>query len=226
MNNAKTIVLITFILIFSSTAMALKNHSLPAPYNSINILNADYDGWLSEVNQKGLKRFIETLQPKIVVEIGSWLGLSAIFMALSLPSESKLYAVDHWQGSIEHHMNQEWSVKLPTLYHQFLSNVIHAGVTHKIIPARMSSLEAAKTLSVKPNLVYIDGSHKEIDVYNDIIAWYEKLEIGGILCGDDYSWGNQAIGGFVYNGVLKAAKELNMQVIVEGDIFWYLPPKK
>lgn len=226
MNKSKSMVLIAIILISSNTALSIKNPSLPVPYNSIDILNADYDGWLSETNQKGLKHFIITLKPKVVVEIGSWMGLSAIFMALSLPANSKLYAVDHWQGSIEHHMNQEWSAKLPTLYQQFLSNVIHAGVTHKIIPTRMSSLEAAKTLNIKPNIVYIDGSHQEVDVYNDIIAWYKKLEIGGILCGDDYAWGNEAIGGFVYNGVHKAAKDLGLQVIVEGNILWSFPPKK
>lgn len=226
MNKCKKIALIAGILMLSNSMLAIKNELLPAPYNSIDILAPDYHGWFREVNANRLRDLINSLKPKIVVEVGSWLGISAIYMARLIDAESRLYAIDHWQGSIEHRLDKEYSIKLPTLYQQFLSNVIHAGAANTIIPIKMSSLEAAKSLSLKPHLVYIDGSHKEEDVYNDIIAWYHKLEVGGVICGDDYFWGNEAIGGFVYNGVNKAARTLGVQVSVDENVFWQFPPKQ
>ncbi len=63
---------------------------------------------------------------------------------------------------------------MPAAYWQFLTNCKNLKLTNKIIPIRMTSLEAAKFLSIKPDLIYIDASHEEVDVYNDIMAWYPK----------------------------------------------------
>lgn len=199
---------------------------LPEPYKSVTLLTPDYFmGWFSHANRRMLKEFIETKKPQVIVEVGSWLGASTIFMAELLPEQGKVYAIDHWQGSPEHYADNDLQRRLPTLYQQFLSNVIHRNQAQKIIPLRMSSLEAASTLNVYADLIYIDGSHQENDVYNDIMAWYPKLAVNGILCGDDYAWGNDRLG-YVKNGVHKAAKQLNLKVNVVENVFWYFEAKK
>ncbi|MCX5921925.1 MAG: class I SAM-dependent methyltransferase [Candidatus Dependentiae bacterium] len=220
---------IKYILLSLSTILLTNltfsnNPTLPEPYKSINVLAPDYfEWWFPLANRKMLQHFITTMKPTVVVEIGSWLGASAIFMAGLLPDESKLYAIDHWQGSREH-FDGNYNRLLVKLYHQFLSNVIHSNVAHKIVPVKTSSLDAATLLDINPDLIYIDGSHDPVDVYNDIMAWYPKLAVGGIMCGDDYGWGNEQVG-YVNSGVDKAAAELGVSVSVIDDVFWYFPPK-
>lgn len=127
---------------------------------------------------------------KIVIEVGSWLGASTRHIASLLPSGGLVYAVDHWLGSAEHQQGQIfWNPALPHLYEIFLSNVIHAGLTEKIIPIRMESLEAAKQLNyVRPDLIYIDAGHETDAVLADLNAWYPYVQGHGILSGDDWGW--------------------------------------
>jgi predicted O-methyltransferase YrrM len=199
---------------------------IPEPYKSTILLTPKYfDGWFFPVNKKMLDYFIKNQKPLVVAEIGSWLGASTIFMAELLSDNAKIYAIDHWQGSIEHKTDNNFTDMLPSLYQQFLSNVIHRKQTSKIIPIRMSSMQAAQELNITPDLVYIDGSHDEKDVYEDIMAWYKKLQPQGILCGDDYGWGNSKLG-YVKNGVDKAARDLGVNLTVLEDRFWYFSPKK
>lgn len=194
--------------------VAINQTNLPAPYNSIKILPPDLHGWMSGENRKNLYNFITQRNVKTVVEIGSWLGLSATFMANILPEDGILFAVDHWLGSIEHYQNQDWKNRLKNLHQQFLSNVIHMNLAHKIVPCRMSSLEAAAALNIQADLIYIDGSHEEIDVFNDIMAWYPHLAENGILTGDDFGWSG------VRKAVYDAANQLGLEVKFEGN-FWY-----
>jgi hypothetical protein len=188
----------------------------PEPYCSINLLKPDSHGWFRSINRDYLALFMSQIQPKIVVELGSWLGASTIFMASQLPSDAKLYAVDHWLGT----GNQipEITSRLSNLYQQFLSNIKHAQLTHIVIPVRMKTDEAARALQIKPDLVYIDALHTEDAVFNDIINWYDKLNKNGICCGDD--WDAPA----VKRGVQKAAEKLGVEI--KSDIcFWYFDPK-
>lgn len=174
-------------------------------------------------NEKHLKRIIQEKKPKIVVELGSWLGKSTRFIAKNLLDSKingKVYAVDTWRGSAEHTSDRlDVKNKLPTLYQQFLSNCIHHKMTSIIIPIRMTTLEAAKALNVKPDLIYVDASHHEEDVYNDIMVWYKKLARGGIMCGDDWTWQS------VVNAVKRAAHELGQEIQFEYNFWWFKAKK-
>lgn len=118
----------------------------PEPYNSINDLPFDGHGWFINGNQ--LEPILNSYRPKTVIEIGSWLGSSTRFIAEHIPEGSMLYAVDTWRGSPNEPVHMQ-DPRLPFLYQLFLSNIKHAGLTHKIIPVRMESLEAAKALNVR-----------------------------------------------------------------------------
>jgi len=54
-------------------------------------------------------------------------------------------------------------------------------------------------------MVFIDANHSYEYVLADIIAWYPKIKIGGILCGHDYFDVDTPGRGHV--GVTKAIKE-------------------
>jgi glycosyltransferase involved in cell wall biosynthesis/SAM-dependent methyltransferase len=123
-----------------------------------------------------------------IVEIGSFMGLSAIVMAHALIANqnegARLYCVDTWQGSPEHQQMQV--VKEKQLYDIFIRNIQDAGVDHLICPIRKRSTEAAADFADESvDLIFIDGDHSFEACYADLKAWYPKLKSGGILIGHD-----------------------------------------
>ena len=183
---------------------------LPEPYQSINILPFDAHGWF--MNSEQMKRLIDDIQPKVVIEVGSWLGLSTRFIAEHI--SGKVYAIDTWKGTLNEDVHMK-DPRLPYLYQQFLSNVIHTNLCDKIIPIRMESREAAGALNIKADLIYIDASHDEESVCCDILQWNPHLNENGVLCGDDWCWETVRL------GVARAAASLDMDIIAEGN-FWRL----
>lgn len=127
-----------------------------------------------------------------VIEVGSFMGKSTRHIASCLPEEGILFAIDHWKGSEEHQEGGRFHDPIPIplsqLYNSFLSNMIHAHLTHKVVPIQMDSLKAAASLPIKADLIYIDSAHDVFSVYQDLIAWYPHLNPHGILCGDDWYW--------------------------------------
>lgn len=210
-------VFLSILMIFGNGI--IRSQSIPEPYSSINDLPIDMQGWFSEENKNNLERFINIYKPKIIVELGTWLGTSAIFMASVMPEDSKLYCIDDWTADSDIAIlnTPGLEVKIKILYQQFLSNVKHHGLCHKIIPMRMKTLEAARSLNVKADLIYLDASHDEKSVYEDVIAWIPHLEKGGIMCGDDW----QHFG--ISNAVTRASRELGKTLKVEGNFWWFEP---
>lgn len=198
--------LISLILLTSSL------WAMPEPYNSIQVLPFDPQGWF--VNADHLDMFLKNRDIRVIVEVGSWLGCSTRHLASSLPEGGVLYAVDTWAGSPGEEVHMQ-DPKLPFLYQQFLSNVIHANLTNKIIPIRMKSLEAAKALKVQADLIYLDGAHDTKSVREDIANWYPHLKKGGVICGDDWLWES------VRKAVIKSAKLLNKKVNSIDNFWWY-----
>lgn len=189
----------------------LSAFTAPEPYHSLKVLLPfDGDGWFA--NGQHLKACFAEKKIKTVIEVGSWLGLSTRFLAENVDGGGKVYAVDTWLGSPDEEVHQK-DPRLPQLYEIFLSNVLHAGLAHVIIPVQMDSLAAAETLNVKADLIYIDASHGTEAVYQDILAWHAHLNEGGILCGDDWCWPT------VQEGVKKAAATLNLQI--EFEYTWW-----
>jgi len=183
---------------------------IPEPYCHIKDLPFDPHGWFS--NSEELARQITSLRPKVIIEIGAWLGSSTRFMADLLPKGGKLYAIDTWKGSVNEPIHLQ-DPRMPYLYQLFLSNVKHAGLTEKIIPVRMESIEASHALSIQADLIYIDASHDTASVLADILAWYPHLNEGGILCGDDWTWDS------VRTAVKQGAAQLEKKIHTYGN-FW------
>ncbi len=181
----------------------------PEPYRSIKLLPFDSHGWF--LNGTQLQECISNNQIETVIEVGSWLGTSTRFMAELLPDTGKVYAVDTWLSSAE----TDGDPRIPQLYHLFLSNVKQAGLTHKIVPIRMYSIEASKALTVNADLIYIDAAHDTKSVIADINAWFPHLNEGGIMCGDDWHWHS------VKEAVQQIAQEKNLSIYSEGN-FWRL----
>jgi hypothetical protein len=121
------------------------------------------------------------------VEVGSWLGQSAAYMAVELINNNKKIrfdCVDTWVGSDEH--KDMDIIKEDALYNTFLKNI--ESVKDYINPVRKSSLEAALDYQDESlDFVFIDAAHDYENVKKDIHAWYPKVKNGGFISGHDYS---------------------------------------
>ncbi len=211
---------------FGSISLAAADHRtkvvsrkapLPEPYNSVELLPFEPHGWYRWASI--IEDWFKILKPKVVIEVGCWFGKSTRHMASLLEPGGVVYAVDHWLGSPEHQPGEIfWTPKLACLYEQFLSNVIHARLTDKIIPVRMASLEGSKYLAhIRPDFIYIDANHSYEAVYADIAAWFPLVKGHGVICGDDYLDGE---GLTIKRAVDQFAADNQLTVHNLGS-FWY-----
>lgn len=144
--------------------------------------------------------FIEAIKrsnPGIIVEVGSFVGESAVFMANHLQDSGRdacVICVDTWYGGVDHYLGAPEKINnwfgRPDLYYRFMSNVIARGQTQRILPLAMDSINGArllKLLGIVPSMVYVDGSHEAGDVLRDYEAYWQLLPEGGAMLVDDLS---------------------------------------
>ena len=161
----------------------------------------DTSGWGSDSPAFG--ELIEALRPTRIIEVGTWKGGSALTIASvveRLNLDCEILCVDTWLGALEMWTDLEdpsrhGSLRLrhgfPTIYYTFLANVVRAGQQSRITPFPVPSLTAAQWCAlrgIRADLIYLDGSHEEEDVYQDLVSWWDIVSPGGILFGDDWSW--------------------------------------
>src|SRR3989344_7262630 len=96
--------------------------------------------------------------------------------------DSVVLTVDTWLGSLEHWRDLEPQLGLqsgfPTLYPRFLHNVASRHCEDVIVPLPLTSAIAArylKQLGLQADLIFLDGSHDEKDVYDDLTGYVELL---------------------------------------------------
>ena len=192
--------------------------NLPTPYCDATLLPEKWHGWF--VNQNQLNHLFKRFKPKTVIELGSFLGLSTDFIAKRLPPGGKLYAVDHWLGSVEHQGRQDVAHLLPTLYDQFLSNMIYTKNTETVVPVKMTTVEASSFLEeIEADIIYVDAAHDEASVYTDLTLYYPLLKEGGVMCGDDWGWPT------VQKAVVRFANERGIRIHSDHN-FWAFSPKR
>ena len=159
--------------------------------------NKNVFGWNSYSDL--FRRLVEEKKPSVIIEVGTWLGASAIHMAKvtkELSLGTRMYCVDTWLGAQEFWTwgsgTKERDLKLrngyPQVYYDFLSNVVEHGVQDVIVPIPNTSHIGSMILAgmnVKADLIYIDASHEYLDVKGDISSYMKLLAPGGVMFGDD-----------------------------------------
>jgi hypothetical protein len=79
----------------------------------------------------------------------------------------------------------------PTVYYQFLANVIAQNLTDIILPVSMSSIIGARflqTFQFHPQLIYLDSAHEQGETLIELALYWNILQSGGVLFGDDWNW--------------------------------------
>jgi hypothetical protein len=170
-------------------------------YSDLDInLSPDMQGWGS--HSPMFAKVLGIAKPSLVIEIGTWKGASVINMAklaISLNLDCNFICIDTWLGSndilwIQDDYRASLLLKggYPSMFRQFIANIVHEGVHNVIYPLPMTSSSAyylLRRLEIEPDVIYIDAGHEEEEVYIDLKLYFELLRPGGIMFGDDYTWG-------------------------------------
>lgn len=123
------------------------------------------------------------------VEVGSWKGMSAAFMAVEIINSGKnikFDCVDIWADEPYLQDNNQDLFGMD-LMNKFLENT--KPVAHIINAIRNDSVEASKLYEdASIDFIFIDGDHSYEGVKRDINAWLPKMKPNSILSGHDYAW--------------------------------------
>ncbi len=174
------------------------------------------DGWCGDSNKRVLTKCILSTPNKLVVELGSFAGLSTRHLLAQDP-KVRVICIDTWEGGSDHDKS-----KLDRLFDQFVVNM--EPYQERCIPLRMTTvagLWACEDAHIKPGLIYIDAGHRYEDVAADLET-AARLFPDAILCGDDFLWGE--------GGVARAVEEWcarnNRRLEVDDNRAWWVPEGK
>jgi predicted O-methyltransferase YrrM len=120
------------------------------------------------------------------LQVGAFTGDSSLWLLenVLLTRGSELYDIDTWQGSEEvAHEPFDW-VDVERTYDNKLNEF------KNVVKIKSNSHEALKNMKDTHkeffDFIYIDGSHKEEDVYMDAVLSMPLLKPNGIMAFDDY----------------------------------------
>jgi predicted O-methyltransferase YrrM len=132
----------------------------------------------------------EAPQDAHFVEVGTWKGKSAAYMAVEIINSGKnikFDCVDTWEYvSSSCEISED---RFDDLYNIFLKNIY--PVKDRVGIIKELSWEGAKHFRDSSlDFVFIDAAHDYNSVLKDITAWYPKVKSGGKISGHDYYEGN------------------------------------
>lgn len=171
---------------------------------------------------------IDYAKPELIIEVGSFIGESAIFMAdiikHKFPS-AVILCIDTFLGGIDHWRSRQNDLCIingrPTLYEQFLSNVIRSGHSGRILPLTLDSRNAARLLTerdIKAEMIYVDASHEQDDGFNDFMSYWHLMKDKGSFLADDLNGG--------FPGLTKAwnrfIETMKLNYTMHGEKAWVM----
>lgn len=146
-------------------------------------------------NQDFFEKLFDYIKPSIVIELGTYLGYSTIYMAdlcKKYNDDFRIFSVDTWLGNW-HYDTMNWVHGYPTMYHNFVANLHYTNLEKKVYPVPLPTSiainnikESLDNLNLKADLVYIDAGHDFFSVYTDCHNYYPLIREGGVMFGDDF----------------------------------------
>lgn len=155
------------------------------------------------------------------VEVGGFLGRSAVFMGQAIKESGKRIwfdVVDTWRSEdLAPHLPADSPDQLPSgldLLMTFLGNVRRCGVTGYVHPVALDSISAsARYAEGTLDFVFLDSDHRYAPTLRQLEAWWSKVRPGGRLAGHDYRMSG------VRNAALEFADTWGIPVVEQGDCF-------
>lgn len=176
---------------------------------------------------------ISVCKPRLVVEIGVAYGFHATRILEQHPAIEYI-GVDPYvagydpEDLFDRDVGEVFGVSPNKAMDRLFTTVsekLQLGFPGRFQLLRMKSTEAAKTFPDESlDFVFVDGDHREEAVREDLEAWWPKIQPGGVLVGDDYSWPG------VEKAVTVFFREAGNEVLVlqtagkKHQSFWVLKP--
>ncbi len=133
-------------------------------------------GYMSQQSRWRLDQLITDYKISSVIEVGSFVGMSACFFAERV---DQVTCVDTFDAVGSATFNPVGVHIIENQYRTFLENTVAYPHIRSIV---LPSLEAA-TLPLSADMVYIDADHTYNAVVADILAWKDHAR--KLICGDD-----------------------------------------
>ena len=149
---------------------------------------------------KVLEFISHMIQPKQVLEIGTYTGYSAICLAAGLKENGELHTID---------INEE-------LYDMCQSYFEKAGLSKKIIQHIGHAADIIPRIDCIFDLVFIDGDHSFEGALKDFQNYYPKIKKGGIFAGHDIQLDS------IRNALSYFLKERTNEVTGVNNSAWYI----
>jgi MMP 1-O-methyltransferase len=176
-------------------------------------------GWMTDHDLAAIDQICTRVPPGgLVLEIGSFLGRSAVQWARALP-QSRIICVDAWNGAPQDYI-ERWYLEqcwgdLKDLHMdkpmmpQFLYNTKEYP---NIMPVKSLSTEFTWVWPTPPHVIFIDGDHTDAGVRSDLDACFTRwcASSNTIICGHDY---NPDFNNSVFRQVTAFAAEHNMKIV-------------
>ncbi len=148
-----------------------------------------------------LKSFVQMIQPKNVLELGTFTGYATLCMAEGLPENGHIDTIeidDELEGFIK-----KWIDKSP--YKDKIT--LHIGDAVKVVP----------TLNKKFDLVFLDAEKREYpDYYKQL---FDYVELGGYIIADNTLWDGHVVDPeYSKDKQTKAIKEFNDMVAADSRV--------
>lgn len=122
-----------------------------------------------------LSTFSKMLQPRRILEIGTYMGYSALCLAEGLTADGKLFTFD--MQPVTHAVAKIFWAK--------------SEYADKIVGKLGDALELIPTLDETLDLVFIDADKPNYANYYDLV--FPKLRIGGFIIADNVLWSGEVL---------------------------------
>ncbi len=137
----------------------------------VEALHEGKRGSLFPYEIKAIATITKALNPKNVLEIGTYEGRASLNIALNLNKNSKLYTMDLPQG-------KDSSFKVGKFFH-------NSKVSNKIQQIEADSMKFDFSKLPKMDMIFIDGAHGYYPVFSDTQNAMKILNKNGIILWDD-----------------------------------------
>ncbi len=122
-----------------------------------------------------LAMFVHMLQPRRVLEIGTFTGYATLWMARALPEGGLITTID---------INEE-------LEHLVRRYIARSGLAAKINYIIGNALEVVPPLEEQLDMVFIDADKVNYQAYYNMVL--PKIRQGGFIIADNVLWGGQIL---------------------------------